>query len=366
MNLVETAQDHKNTIYCQLNVKDLIQLGKVCKVFYQDKNRIQILVDKIADEHFYRDILRNKYGFTIPIEMPNLNQHIEWIKRTGNEENFREKYVKNMLQLDYRFCRNQHTQLICFVPEYFLSLSLETKTKIIDRVSQNIFELWQYAEDKNQDMNYYFGKPLDENEVDQDKQDEERDVLEREEQKKEQELEFDYYIYYRSLENILKIIFQRDSNEMKQIIWDSLEDLSEKTKNSKPDLIRNFDHYYRLFRNTNQISKLYFIAFLDHLTFYDLEPILKIGDFLEANIKNRYDDIYLYHYLLERMESFLQSDRWVKESHIMLLKIRLNESYDETRTNKDRLYQLFRACHLDVNEFEECLENSVRDEDYDY
>ena len=34
--------------------------------------------------------------------MPNLNQHIEWIKRTGNEDIFREKYVKNMLQLDYR------------------------------------------------------------------------------------------------------------------------------------------------------------------------------------------------------------------------------------------------------------------------
>lgn len=330
-----SPRDHKNLIYNFLEIKDLISIGQVCKTFYNDEFRWKELMHKVVDAHFLQEISEFKI----------LSHYKKILIQSGREKELIEQYVKKLISFEFcdKISKDAKKQFISFDPNYFKEN--ECKKQIIDVIGKNIYRLWEYAEKNKQDM--FFQDPKG----------------------------FEYYVLYRSLENILKCIFLSNPDPIKQLVFNTIRDLENQTINSQKDIVNYNQDYYYFFRNTNQINSLFFIAHVDHYLFFELNPILETGDFLSTQT-TEYDTVFLYHYLRERFDSFLDLENLSYDMYLDEFIEVLNEKYSETITKKERLFELFVLSNYHVQDlFERSLywrqkrieeDEYIQEEDYDF
>lgn len=322
-NILSIPQDHKNLIYQFLDVKELVQLGKTCKSFHQDAKRKYFIAIKLVDSCFYhRSPELNDNNFYSHLDIPNIY--------------FQRLKTINISDITI-YGGDKNPCLIHFFVFPFMMLEYKEKYLIVENLVKYLYELWKYAEDKNEFIRNY---------------------------------SFQLFELYHSIENVLKNIFIYD-DEMRTKILDDLGVLKRKTKNSKNITHGNFIY---IFIETNKYSRSYFISSLDMKDYWrNLVQIIKIADFLENyNIK------YLYDYLYEIFRPFidcLYSESILDDVYIEEFDRRLKENYTKTKTYKERLFELFTSCNYNIHrDFTYAFELRMRrwyglemdEDDYDY
>ena len=341
-NLSVIPVDHQKLIYQNLDIKDLLNLRMVCKIFKNDSYIWHLLITKIVESHFSE------------ID-ENLDKYIDLIFRMGNPSELVHLYHHRLIGLEFSetFSKDPNQQRIYIDSRYFSLLSIERKIEWIEHLGKNLFLLWQYAEKNNQDI-YFENENIDSKDP----------------------LSFDYYILNLCFENILKTMFRVESNTIRQLILNKIKELEIQTKDSKEGLIRFNSEYYIYFRNTNQFHSLYFIATIDPYLFYELDDILSVAEFLLEQI-GEYDRVYLFQYLRDKMDPFFDYENQSLDVYVKPLIEKLNKIYSENKTYKQRLFELFTICNYNIHEQfdstlywrEKRIEDSIYDgydEDFDF
>ncbi len=314
-NLCLIPLDHQKLIYQSLDIKDLFHMRMVCKIFQNDSYIWNLLIQKIVESHFSE------------ID-ENLEKYIDLIFGMGKQSELVNLYHHRLIELEFseNFSKDPKQQRIYIDSRYFSLLSLERKIEWIEHLGKNLFLVWQYAEKNNQDI--YF---------------------ENENMEKKDPLSFDYYLLNLCFENILKTMFQMESNTIRQLILNKIKELEIQTKDSKEGLIRFNSEYYIYFRNTNQFHSLYFIATIDPYLFYELDYILPVADLLFDQV-GQYDSVYLFHYLRYKMDPFFDYENQSLDIYVKPLIDQLNQIYSENKTYKQRLFELFTFCNYNIHD----------------
>jgi len=312
-------QDHKNLIYQFLSIKDLLHLGQTCKAIHHDEKRIQIIQKKIIDSCFYAQSIKPVLKESLIQIYPNvMNDYFHRLKtiQITDTSNYQISYP------------------IPFFISPFLMLPVNVRSLIVKNLTRYLYDLWMYAQD-NQITPYSSISLFD------------------------------------SLENILKEIFIYDIQSIKVYILYELYEFSNKTKSSDRRYSKNRHSYFNTEPNRYTVDR--FICSLGLRYWKDLECIIEIADLLES-----YDLMYLYDFLYEIFQPFIDWNYFRSEEHdeyIYEFEDKLNESYDTHMTYKDRLFELFTSSEYMIHdEFKYVFEARRRrldglediDEDYDY
>jgi len=311
MNIKNIPQDHKTIIYHFLSIRDLIQLGETCKVFYLDEERKRIFTNKLIDSCFYVET----YSVLKSIKLrhfPDVSKlYFERLKNINIKDIGMLKSKSSYKGLDVIKEYKIHFDIITF-----LELDENDRYNIIMNLVNYLYDLWKYAEEKRQII---------------------------------RGSSFDYLSIYLSIENIIKEIFIYDYM-MREKIIDNLCELRNRTKDSKDIISSGFIHE---FIETNRYSiTSYFISCLNLKYWNDLEKIIQIADFLE-----KYNILYLYDFVDSIFSSFidyLYEYSIVEDQYIDEFEYNLYQPYDNNITYKDRLFEIFRICFYHIHDDFDC------------
>jgi hypothetical protein len=227
------------------------------------------------------------------------------------------RMIKNHLEVS----ENDDRCIIHFMMDPFLELDMKDKNCIIDNLINYLYELWRYAEQKNQFI---------------------------------RGTSFDFLSIYLSIENIIKHIFIYDSS-MSDKIFNSLQELRSKTKKSR---IMNCGTFIYDFIESNRYSIDYFVSSINLKYWKDLEVIIRIADFFE-----RYDIDYLYGFFYSIFSPFIDymyvyseyEDQYIDDFEDRLYQFYITKENKQI-TNKERLFELFSSClYLIHDEFDRAI-----------
>lgn len=163
-------------------------------------------------------------------------------------------------------------------------------------------------------------------------------------------------------ENILKEIFIHDEDTIRINILNELSTFSKKTK-----MNQKISYH---FKDSQQYIIEQFICDLGLCYWKDLPILIDIADLLE-----RYDEMYLYEFLYETFQPFIDCQNTSEDEYIELFEDEWMNHMSCGKTYKDRLFELFTSCHYMVHEeFERAIDfrikrfhgMNIEEEDYDY
>lgn len=338
MSLIEQPQDHKDFIFRNLRLGDLMNLSLVCKSLHQDEIRRKWTIQRVVDEYFYSyrfssgPILHSKTDLFYKNVCP-MKKFIDMRLQRLSEVSIRDIcktstgiiYYNNGLIEDDNEDGSQHRKFD--IPDWaFIEIEETTKTKILQNLIQYLYDMFLYAETHGQTIS--------------------------------QNNSFELYYLYHSVLDFFKFTFCEDQS-MREFVWKLLCDFACKILNGE---ISN--------ESLHSLTNLYASDVFDLSTFVEtchdteftsLDKILEIGLFLKSkNLK-----LYLGVYLEIRFETLVDlgkdSDLVSYDYCIKEFIQDCNKEYSQNKTKKEYLFDLFRYAECDIMyEFDSALDYRLR------
>lgn len=306
MNFI--PQDHKNLIYCLLDIRSLVNLRETCHAFGHDHRLIYILVRKIVDSYFY---IRSSY--TGVIHKWDKFQYLEL---------FYDLYIQRLKKISFQDIRmmkidknhakeiivnNNGTEIvsdgyfrhkITYFMDRIYQLSLEEKKEIVSTLICYIEHLWKYADEHNQEIfqEYHYLEPM----------------------------YFDFYPLYRGMLDVIQQMFIEHSSspDLMYFIIEQLENLCIRNK----------------YGGVNMCRVIFELLDFLHVG-YDLVKIVEIAEIFDYISETEYLELFLK----KCFEDFLDLDMHDLDDMVSVigyqLKIKLN--YSE-KTLEERLFRLMK------------------------
>jgi hypothetical protein len=310
------APIYRTLIYDHLSIKSLVRLSETCKTINNDSNLKEFIMKKIISKFGYR-ISDRYWSFNyINYDKMNINMLskiiVEFMNKTRNLDF---NNIVNLSFEDKRYLR------IMIPNELYLKLSTDEKIQIIHLLCDQLYRLYEYANQRGMKMTCYEYRCVE---------------------------EFDLYPFNDSITYKLKSLFLKSNNIIKHKILESLNNISYSCKNDR------FVNKTKLQNSTPNPKE-----FINSVCEYDiskLETIIEIGLFLEE-----YYYLYLTNFLESNIEYYINVNRSYEDKAYddypdVIDKILSNKNkIHPNKTNAQVLDRLIRSAivRFDVNDIRE-------------
>lgn len=252
------APIYRILIYEHLDVKSLVRLSETCKTMNDDPNLKEFIMKKIVAKFGYVKWFHKFINYD-KMNSNMLNRIlVEFKNRTLNID------FKSIVDLSFE---DKHDLRINIPNELYLKLSTDEQIQIVQLLCDQLYKLYEYANQRGMRMNCYEYRCTE---------------------------EFDLFPLFNDTKYSLKKLFLKSNHLVKHKIIDSFSDIGNKIRHkSKPN-------YNYSFPDTHE--------FINGLCDYDigqLETIIEIGLFLEEY----YCDLYLADFLESNIEYYIEVNR---------------------------------------------------------